>query len=111
MTTNELHRDRTMVYNCRYPVVFRPKYRRKVLVSPIDGRIKAQIIEKQDKYGDAIIEMEVMPDHAHLLLDVDPRIGGVDPRIGIDEVVPKITTSTARNIPGRNPVYRGSHGK
>ena len=82
-----------MVYSCRYPVVFCPKYRRKVRVPPIDGRIKAQIIEKQDEYGDAVIEMEVMPDHAHLLLDVDPRIG-------IDELLPKITTPTARNIPG-----------
>ena len=93
MTTNELHRDRTIVYSRRYPVVFCPKYRQKVLVPPIDGRIKAQILENQDKYGDAVIEMEVMPDHAHLLLDVGPRIG-------IDEVVPKITTPTARNIPG-----------
>ena len=93
MSSTELHCDRTIVYSCKYHVVFCPKYRRKVLVSPIDGRIKAQIIEKQDKYGDAIIEMEVMPDHAHLRLDVDPRIG-------IDEVVPKITTPTARNIPG-----------
>lgn len=55
---------------------------------PIDDRIKALLDEKQDEYGYAVIEMEVMPDHVHLLLDVDPRIG-------IDVVVRKIKGYTA----------------
>ena len=33
------------------------------------------ILEKQDQYNYTVVEMEVMPDHVHLLLDVDPRIG------------------------------------
>ena len=36
---------------------------------PIDGRVKAQILEKQAEYGYAVLEMEVMPDPVHLLLD------------------------------------------
>jgi putative transposase len=39
MLSNHLHRDRTIVYNCKTHVVFCPKYRRSVLVPPIDSRI------------------------------------------------------------------------
>ena len=82
MTANDLHRG------CKDQVFFCPKYRRKVLVPPIDDRIKALIIEKQDEYGCAVIEMEVLPDPVQLLLDVDPRIG-------INAVVRKIKGYTA----------------
>jgi len=91
MVSNELHRDRTIVYSCKYHIVFCPKYRRKVLVAPMDGRIRELVLEKQAEYGYAVIEMEVMPDHVHLLLDVDPRIG-------IDAVVRKIKGYTAHTI-------------
>ena len=33
------------------------------------------ILEKQEEYQYKVLEMEVMPDHVHLLLDVDPKIG------------------------------------
>ena len=46
-----------------------------MLTDGIDSRLKDLIIEKQDDYGYKVIEMEVMPDHVHLLLDTDPRIG------------------------------------
>jgi putative transposase len=49
--------------------------RRKVLVDGIDELIKELILEKQAEYGYELIEMEVMPDPAHLLLDVNPQIG------------------------------------
>lgn len=62
-----------------------------MLVPPLDGRIKELIHEKQDEYGYAVMEIEVMPDHMHLLLDVDPRIG-------IDAVVRKIKEYTAHVI-------------
>ena len=91
MQSNELHHDRTIVFSCKYHVVFCPKYRRKVLVPPLDGRIKELIHEKQDEYGYAVMEIEVMPDHMHLLLDVDPRMG-------IDAVVGKIKGYTAHVI-------------
>jgi putative transposase len=91
MHSNHLHRDRTIVYNCKYHVVFCPKYRRSVLVPPIDSRIKELILEKQDAYGYSIVEMEVMEDHVHLLLEVDPRVG-------IDTVVRKIKGYTAHRI-------------
>ncbi len=91
MVQNELHRARTLIFSCKYHVVFCPKYRRKLLVPPIDRRIKEMILEKQDQYHYIIVEMEVMSDHVHLLVDVDPRIG-------IDRVVRKIKGYTAYTI-------------
>ncbi|KPV46118.1 transposase [Acidiplasma aeolicum] len=63
-----------VVFSCQYHVIFTPKYRRKVLVNGIDERLKELIIEKENDYGYKIIEMEVMPDHVHLLIDLKPRI-------------------------------------
>ncbi len=64
-----------LVYSCQYHAIFCPKYRRKVLTDGIDERLKELIIEKQEEYGYEVLDMEVMPDHVHLLLDVDPKIG------------------------------------
>ena len=99
MVQNELHRARTLIFSCKYHVVFCPKYRRKLLVPPIDGRIKEMILEKQDQYHYIVIEMEVMPDHVHLLVDVDPRIG-------IDRVVRKIKGYTAYTLRQEIPWIR-----
>ena len=38
-------------------------------------RLKELILEKQADYGYEVLDMEVMADHVHLILDVDPRIG------------------------------------
>ena len=64
-----------IVFSCQYHLIFCPKYRRKVLVDGVDTRLKQLIIEKQEQYGYVVLEMEVMPDHVHLLLDIDPRVG------------------------------------
>ena len=63
------------MYSCQYHVIFCPKYRRKVLTDGIDERLKKLILEKQTEYNYDVLDMEVMPDHVHLLLDIDPKIG------------------------------------
>ncbi|WMT51860.1 MAG: IS200/IS605 family transposase [Ferroplasma sp.] len=63
-----------LVFSCQYHVIFTPKYRRKVLINGIDERLKELIREKEEDYGYKVIEMEVMPDHVHLLIDLKPRI-------------------------------------
>jgi len=62
-----------LVYSCKYHVIFCPKYRKKILVGKTDERIKELILEKQTQYKYTVVEMEVMPDHIHLLLDVNPK--------------------------------------
>ena len=69
------HCNHSIVYSCQYHVIFCPKYRRRVLNPPLDARLKELILEKQESYGYTVMGMEVMPDHVHLLLDVNPQIG------------------------------------
>ena len=64
-----------MLFSCKYHVVFCPKYRRPELVPPIDERLKELVRQVCDETQSGLIEMEVMPDHVHLLLDCDPQFG------------------------------------
>mgnify|MGYP003219088289 CR=1 FL=1 len=51
------------------------KYRRKVLVEEVGQRLKELIVGVASELRVDIIEMEIMPDHVHLLLEVDPQFG------------------------------------
>lgn len=64
-----------MVYSCKYHVVWCPKYRRSVLINGVDARLKELIKETCVHLHVEIIELEVMPDHVHLLMEVDPPFG------------------------------------
>jgi putative transposase len=44
-------------------------------VPPIDERLKILIVEIVTKWGQELIELEVRPDHLHLLLGCDPQFG------------------------------------
>lgn len=70
-----LRSNHNVTYDCHYHVVWCPKYRRKVLVNGVDSRLK-QIIQEVCQEHDAFVEeVEVMPDHVHLLVNVDPQFG------------------------------------
>jgi putative transposase len=66
---------KSVVYSCKYHVVWCPKYRRAVLVNGVDVRLK-EIIQRVCTESDAeILELAVMPEHVHLLVEVDPQYG------------------------------------
>ena len=67
--------NNNVVYSCKYHVVWCPKYRRKVLVDGVDARLKELIDEICHELRIDVIEMEIMPDHVHLLIEVDPQFG------------------------------------
>jgi len=67
--------NNNVVYSCKYHVVFCPKYRRKVLVGNVETRLKELVSCFCGDHCIDLIEMEVMPDHIHLLLEVDPQYG------------------------------------
>lgn len=64
-----------MVYSCKYHVVWTPKYRRKVLVEGVDERLKVILAELCAETECDLLAVEVMPDHVHLLVQVDPQFG------------------------------------
>lgn len=67
--------NNNVFYSCKYHVVWCPKYRRKVLVGEVETRLKELIQEVCTVHCVEIIEMEIMPDYVHLLLEVDPQFG------------------------------------
>jgi putative transposase len=70
--------DDHLVYSCQYDVIFCLKYRRKVLTEDIASRLKSLIMEKQSEYQYDVLDMNIMLDHVHRLLDVNPRnTGGI----------------------------------
>lgn len=64
-----------ITFDGKYHVVFCPKYRRKVLVNGVDARLKDLLNSKARELRTDIVEMEVMPDHVHLLIECDPQFG------------------------------------
>lgn len=68
-TTNHL------TYSCQYHVIFCPKYRRSVLVNSYDQALKKLFHEIADAYEFEILDMEIMPDHVHMIIDCNPRFG------------------------------------
>lgn len=67
--------NNNIVYSCKYHIVWCPKYRRKVLIGDVETRLKELLIESCSNMNVDIIEMELMPDHVHLLIEVDPQFG------------------------------------
>ena len=67
--------NNNVVYSCKYHVVWCPKYRRKVLTNGVDTRLKELLTEYAANLSVEILEMEIMPDHVHMLLEVDPQFG------------------------------------
>ena len=60
-------------WNCKYHVVFAPKYRRKVFFNEKRADI-CEILRTLCQWkGVEIIEGEVCPDHIHLLLSIPPK--------------------------------------
>ena len=67
--------NNNFVYSCKYHVIWCPKYRRKVLVGDVAERLETLVREAAAEQQSDIIELEVMPDHVHLLIEVDPQYG------------------------------------
>ena len=62
-------------FQCAYHVVWCPKYRRKVIGGRMEVRLKEIIVEVIEERGAWLVELETMPDHVHLLVEVDPQFG------------------------------------
>jgi putative transposase len=91
--------NRNVVYSCKYHVIWCPKYRRPVLVGGVDDRLKEIIKEVCIELDSELIEMEVMPDHVHLLVEVDPQLG-------IHKLIKRIKGRSSRFIRSEFPNIR-----
>lgn len=61
-------------WNCKYHIVFAPKYRRKIFYEEKSLAIRDILRTICGWKGVEIIEGEVCPDHVHLLLSIPPKM-------------------------------------
>ena len=67
--------NHNVVYSSKYHCVWTPKYRRAVRVGPSAKRCEQALRQVADKYRVEIMALEIMPDHVHVLVEVDPQLG------------------------------------
>jgi len=60
--------SRTSVYNISDHLIWCPKYRRKLLTGQIEIRLKELLQIKSEEIEVEIVEMEIMPEHVHLVV-------------------------------------------
>lgn len=61
-------------WNCKYHIIFAPKYRRQVIYGKIKMDIGKIIRTLCEQKGVEIIEAEACPDHIHMLVSIPPKI-------------------------------------
>lgn len=88
-----------VVFQCTFHVVWCPKYRRRVLGGRIEERLKQLVREVVEEKGAWLVALEVMPDHVHLLVEVDPQYG-------IHRLVKAIKGRTSRVLREEFPTLR-----
>lgn len=72
MTTVSNHLNHS-TWECKYHVVFTPKYRKKVLYGMIRRDLK-EVFHRLAKQKECVIEAgQLMPDHVHMLLAIPPK--------------------------------------
>ena len=71
MDTNSLAHS---TWNCKYHIVFAPKYRRKVFYGQKRKEIGAILRRLCEFKQVKIIEAEVCPDHVHMLVEIPPKL-------------------------------------
>jgi len=74
MTVSRYAKNVGAVFSLKYHVVWCPKYRRPVLVRPVDTRLKALLKDIASEHDMTIHTLEVMPDHVHLFVEADPTL-------------------------------------
>ena len=74
-----------------YHLVWIPRYRKKVLVGPVEAKLKELLAEIATQYGFEILAVEVMPDHVHLFVNAPPKFAPA-------EIVRLFKWITSRNL-------------
>ena len=83
--------NRHVVYSNKYHVVWCPKYRRKVLIDAVAKRLERILKTLCAEMRVDILALEIMPDHVHLLCEVDPPFG-------IHRLVKRLKGNTSRTL-------------
>ena len=61
-------------WNCKYHIVFAPKFRRKIIYGKLRQDIANILSALCKRKGVKIVEAEMCPDHVHMLVEIPPSI-------------------------------------
>lgn len=61
-------------WNCKYHIVFAPKYLRKVFYEEIRMEIREILRKLCQRKGVEIVEGEICPDYIHMLVEIPPKM-------------------------------------
>lgn len=73
MKNNDIHSLSHTKWNCKYHIVFAPKYRRKAFYGEKRAEIGKILRELCNWKKVNIINAEVCPDHVHMLVEIPPK--------------------------------------
>lgn len=74
MNKNDIHTLSHTTWNCKYHIVFAPKYRRKVFYGERRYEIGRILRDLCQWKGVNLLEAEACPDHIHILVEIPPKI-------------------------------------
>ena len=93
-------------WECKYHVVFIPKYRRKVLYGELRRHLGEVFRELAVQKESRIEEGHLLPDHVHVLISIPPKYA-VAQVVGY--LKGKSAIHIARSYAGRRRDFRGQH--
>ena len=72
--TRQFKRLAHSIYECKYHVVFCPKYRYQILREEVAEYTRQQIYRLcQQKEGVEVLELSIQPDHVHVVVSIPPK--------------------------------------
>lgn len=74
MGMNDINSLSHTKWNCKYHIVFAPKYRRKVFYHEKREAVGKILRQLCDWKGVKIVGAEVCPDHVHMLVEIPPKL-------------------------------------
>ncbi|NKB61861.1 MAG: IS200/IS605 family transposase [Gammaproteobacteria bacterium] len=93
-------------WECKYHIVFIPKYRRKVLFGRIRKELEEVFHSLSRQRESRMEEGHLMPDHVHLMISIPPKYA-VSQVVGF--IKGKSAIHIARTYSGRSKNYVGQH--
>ena len=74
MKNNDIHSLSHTKWNCKYHIVFAPKYRRQIIYGKYKAEIGKILRTISIRHGVEIIKANACPDHIHMLVAIPPKM-------------------------------------
>jgi putative transposase len=91
-------------WNCRYHIVFIPKYRRKVMYGKVREDVRESLRKLCEYQGIEILEGSVSSDHVHMCVKIPPKLS-------VSKFMGYLKGKSALMVFDKNPEYKKQGGR